>query len=112
MSTTQTPSPARASAKATLRQMADKPIIFGSLVTSERTCGNKGCRCSRGQKHISTYLAVNIAGKRVMLCVPKEQMRFIQQCVNNYKRLQEAISYISRDCLDVFSKDKKGTNLF
>ena len=92
--------------------MADMPFIIGSLVTSARTCGNKGCRCFQGDKHINTYLAVNVEGKRAMLCVPKEHIDFVQQCIKNHKRLQEALSLISRDCLDVFVINKKGTNLF
>jgi hypothetical protein len=32
------------------------PLIDGSLVTIARTCGARGCKCTRGFKHQSRYL--------------------------------------------------------
>jgi hypothetical protein len=106
------PSPARATTRKKARSLIDRPLITGSLVTSARMCGNKGCRCTRGHKHVSTYLAVNVEGKRKMICVPKHLEADVKRCVDNHRNLQKALAGISRDCLEAFINDKKGKRLF
>ena len=51
---------------------AAKPIARASLVTMARSCGKKGCRCARGEKHVSLYLAARVGKTRKMLYVPPE----------------------------------------
>lgn len=104
-------SPARGSAQARVARLASQPLIIGSLVTSGRTCGNPGCRCARGHRHVSTYLAVRHNNKRVMISVPREHLAVVRQWVNTHRAMQKALEVISKDCLDAFLTTKKGSNL-
>lgn len=112
MSAPKRKSPARATARRRAKESIDRPLIIGSLVTSARTCGNRGCKCAKGQKHINTYLAVKVDGKRKMICVPKHLESFAHRCVENHKNLQKSLELISRDCVDAFLQEKQGDKLF
>ena len=40
-----------------LRKLASiGPLVDGSLVTIARKCDSPGCKCARGEKHVSRYL--------------------------------------------------------
>jgi len=112
MSQSKDKSPARATAMRRAKSLVDLPLIIGSLVTSARTCGNKSCKCAQGHKHVNTYLAVNIAGKRKMICVPDHLEPFVRRCVDTHKKMQKELDHISRDCIDAFLHDKQGEKLF
>ena len=84
------------------------PLIQGTLVESERTCGTAACRChGKGPKHPAAYLAVRHSGKRAMICVPERLLAYVRECVNNHQKLQQTLEIISRDCLEVFLLKKK-----
>jgi len=86
------------------------PLIQGTLVESQRTCGTASCRChGKGPKHSATYLAVRHNGKRAMICVPDRLLEYVQECVNNHQKLQKTLEIISRDCLKAFllKKDRE-----
>jgi len=84
------------------------PLIQGTLVESERTCGTAACRChAKGPKHSATYLAVRHGGKRSMICVPERLLAYVQECVNNHQKLQQTLEIVSRDCLEIFLLKKR-----
>lgn len=86
----------------------DYPLIKGALVTSGRTCGKPGCKCAKGEKHISSYLSVvRHKGKREMICVPKQLEHSIRTSVQTYKDIMELVDIISDFCLDRLMKSKK-----
>lgn len=83
------------------------PLIQGTLVESERTCGKAACRChGKGPKHSAVYLAVRHNGKRDMICVPVRLLEYVKQCVNTHRKLQQSLDIISRDCLEIFMLKK------
>lgn len=100
---------ARSSARSrAASQIQQSPLIQGTLVESERTCGTAACRCHhKGPKHSASYLAVRHDGKRTMICVPKRLIGYVRECVDNHRKLQQALEVISRDCLEVFLLKKK-----
>lgn len=73
-------------------------FIAGSLVTMRRVCGKPTCRCARGDKHVSTYLALNINGKRAMVIVPKAQLEAVRNAVQTYKRVGQLQKTLSSEC--------------
>lgn len=83
------------------------PFIKGALVTSGRTCGKPGCKCSRGEKHIATYLSVRHKDKRKMICVPKNLEKQIRDSVKTYKDIMKLIDVVSDSCVDRLIKSKK-----
>lgn len=78
----------------------DKPFIAGSLVKMARICGKAGCKCTRGDKHMSWYLAVRQKGVRKMICIPRQSEKDVFEWVNTYKEISRQIDIISQQCLD------------
>ncbi len=85
----------------------DYPFIKGVVVTSERTCGKLRCRCTRGEKHYSSYISVRHEGKRKMICIPKQWEDNIRTSVKTYKDVMKLIDIVSDSCLDRLIKSKK-----
>jgi len=83
------------------------PFIKGAIVISERTCGKLGCRCTRGEKHLSCYLSVRHKGKRKMIYVPRELEERIRTWVKTYKQGIRLIDIISESSLNRLVKWKK-----
>lgn len=88
-----------ARSKAT-KLLHDKPFVAGSLVKMARTCGKTGCKCTKGDKHVSWYLAVRHKGARKMICVPRRSEKDVIEWVNTYKEIAKQIDTISQQCLE------------
>ena len=73
-------------------------MIAGSIVTMRRVCGKAGCRCTRGEKHVSQYLALNVGGKRKMVIIPAELLDEVKGAVDAHKKLRVASKTISQAC--------------
>ena len=78
--------------------MHDGDLIAGSMVTMKHTCGKKGCRCARGEKHHSLYLALNDEGKRKMVSIPAEIAPQVEAAVDAYKQAKAHLQTISEQC--------------
>ncbi len=83
------------------------PLIKGAMVISERTCGKPGCKCTRGEKHLTCYLSVRHKGKRKMIYVPKEWEGEIRGWVKTYKEGVRLIDIISDSSLNRLIKAKR-----
>jgi len=71
------------------------PVVSGSLVLIARTCGNSAhCRCSRGEKHVSTYLSYAVRGKTKMVYVPVDLEKEVRAWSAQYKALKELIGQL------------------
>ena len=89
----------------------DHQFVKGVMVTSERTCGKPQCKCSRGEKHLSSYLSVRYKGERKMICVPKQLEESIRSSVKAYKDIMELMDVVSDFCVDNLIKSKKTKRL-
>jgi hypothetical protein len=87
----------------------DKPLIVGSLVKMARTCGKPTCKCTRGEKHTSWYLAMRHKGKRKMIHVPREFENAVFEGVAAYQELWEQMDVISQASLTRITQSPKGT---
>lgn len=70
-------------------------FLRGSLTLMRHTCGKGGCRCARGEKHESWYLAYSEGGRKRMLFIPREALPHVREWVARYregKRCLEALS--------------------
>lgn len=85
---------------------AAKPIARASLVTMARSCGKKECRCARGEKHVSLYLAARVGKTRKMLYVPPELEEAARSLVENVRRVEELIEEMSQASLERFAQQK------
>ena len=84
--------------------------LRGNLVTMNRVCGNKNCKCIlEGKLHSSLYISKNKDGKRKMIYIPKDLEEEVSAKIAAYqkiKELTEKISEINYSQLD--SKKTKG----
>ena len=81
-------------------------FLRGSVVTMRRTCGKPRCRCTRGEKHVSLYLAVRDGGKRRMVYVPVEWEERVRQWVATGQEVGRLIAGISAGALERLRRGK------
>lgn len=70
-------------------------VIHGSLVQMARVCGNAGCRCQRGAKHVSWYLAVSTNGHKRMSYIPSPWERRVREWVQRYQDIRGRLEALS-----------------
>lgn len=73
----------------------DTEIIKGSPVNLKHTCGKKGCKCYKGEKHVSLYISRSKNGKTVMTYIPKSKEKFVEDCVKRYKEILNKLEQFS-----------------
>lgn len=72
------------------------PFVHGSLVLIARTCGNSAhCRCSRGFKHVNTYLSYTAKGKTKMVYIPVDLEKDVRHWSAAYRERKEVMAKIS-----------------
>jgi hypothetical protein len=90
-----------------VRHVADSPLLRGSLVLMRRKCGKAGCHCQQGKKHASLYLAVRVGKKRTMIYIPQPLEETARQWVQNGKRVDELLDFVSQQCLEQLLDQKQ-----
>jgi hypothetical protein len=84
-------------------------VIVGSVVTMERTCGKPGCRCARGQKHVSLYLSTKMEGKRRLIYIPADLEEPVRARVAAYREVEQLTKEVSNACVErVLDRKRKG----
>ena len=79
----------------------NRRLLFGSLVTMARTCGNPRCKCAQGKKHVSLYLSVRTGNKRKMIYIPPKWEKTIRSRVETYQQMKQLTDEISKTSLDL-----------
>ena len=79
-------------------------ILRGSLVERYVTCGNRACKCARGERHGPIwYLTVTLGpGRTTGGIIPDEKVPEVRSWIENYHQLKdhlEKISEINRELL-------------
>jgi hypothetical protein len=93
--------PEERAARSRLAQLLhDREVICGSLVTMARRCGKPGCRCTKGHKHVSLYLATNLGGRRRLVYIPPELEDQVKEGVAHYQEIQRLTRTVSAACTD------------
>jgi len=85
----------------------ESPLLCGTIIQMSRTCGKDGCKCARGEKHVSGYLSIRLDDKRKMVYVPPELEDAVRERVDAYREAKALINEVSRMCLDAFLKEKE-----
>lgn len=89
-----------------VRRVADEPLLRGSLVQMNRTCGKKGCHCQQGEKHPALYLALRDQGKRRMIYVPPPLEETVRAWVQNARDVDDLLDLISAHSYQQFLRKK------
>jgi len=77
------------------RLLHGQGLVHGTLLERRRTCGKAGCRCARGERHMSLYLVVSEAGRSRQLYVPRDWEPAVRAWIANYgqaRRLMDELS--------------------
>ncbi len=70
-------------------------LLRGTLSVRSRQCGKGGCRCARGELHVSLYLVQSHNGKPRQLCIPKQWEERVRRAVKDYQELQTLLEELS-----------------
>jgi hypothetical protein len=71
--------------------LLERPALLkGSLNEVRRTCGNPGCKCARGQKHLCRQLSASVAGKTRTWNVARQNAAKVRRLTENYRRFRRA----------------------
>lgn len=65
-------------------------LLPASLTTTYVRCGRAGCRCERGEEHLSRRLQIRFADGVVTRSVSADQFEALQPRVDAYKRMRQA----------------------
>ena len=87
--------------------LRQRPLLRGGLVTMARSCGKQGCKCARGEKHVSLYLSVRMEGKRKMIYVPRSMEERVRAWVETHRDVERQIELLSESCMERLLKEKK-----
>ena len=105
----------RAARSQLVNLLRQRPLLRAGLVTMARRCGKQGCKCTRGEKHVSLYLSVRLRGKRKMVYVPQQLEEQVRAWVKTYREVEGHIDVVSEACMerllkkkDELSRQKKG----
>jgi len=79
------------------KMVHERPLLRASLVTMARVCGNPNCKCTRGEKHVSLYLAQRKNGKQRMRYVPRDWEERVKEWVGNYREVKELLEQVCEE---------------
>jgi len=97
----------RAARSRLVKLLSQRPLLRGGLVTMARSCGKQGCKCARGEKHVSLYLSARVEGKRKMIYVPRSMEEVVRAWVETYREVERQIELLSESCMERVLKEKK-----
>lgn len=66
-------------------------LIRANTVRMARVCGNKNCKCAKGQKHVSLYASRSHKGKQRMHYIPKKLEKGVCTKIKRYRRLKSLL---------------------
>jgi hypothetical protein len=78
-------------------------VLRATMLERMTQCNKPGCKCMRGEKHgPAYYLTVSYSkGKTRQAYVPKDRKKVVQEWIDNYHRVWEALEEISRINLEL-----------
>lgn len=79
------------------KMVQERRLLRASLVTMSRVCGNANCKCARGEKHVSLYLAQRKEGKPRMLFVPRDWEERVKEWVGNYREVKQQLEEVCEE---------------
>lgn len=84
-------------------------VLRGSLMERYLTCGNKDCKCARGERHGPIwYLSVTLdQSHRTGATVPPEQVEQVRRWIENYHAVKDRLEKISDINRELLRRDKR-----
>ncbi len=84
-------------------------IVRGTLMKYYLTCGNKGCRCYRGEKHGPYwYIAVNFGRRKQKLYkLNKDEVKKAREGIKKYDRLWKELCRIGEINIELMRVERR-----
>lgn len=96
------------SVRSRLAQLAGtKALIHATLTVRYVTCGKKGCRCTRGERHRAVYRVSSAKGKKRQVFVPSALEEEVRAWVRNYRRAAELLEQVSEGAWNELKRRKE-----
>lgn len=73
------------------KDVEDGLMVRGTLYTFRRRCGNKDCRCHKGERHESPALAYSVGGRMRILTLKPEDVPAVAEALSRYKDERDAL---------------------
>jgi hypothetical protein len=86
--------------------LQNRPMLRAGLVTMARTCGKKGCKCAKGEKHVSLYVSLKVGRTRKMIYVPPQLEETVHAWAGNYREAAALWEKMLQEYLERFLKQK------
>lgn len=86
--------------------LQSRPMLRAGLVSMARTCGKKGCKCARGEKHVSLYVSLKVGRTRKMIYVPPAMEEQVRTWAANYREAAALWEKMLQEYLERLLKDK------
>jgi len=67
------------------------PFLKGSLGWTKMKCGNKRCRCARGELHTACYLSYRRGNKTCTLHIPKPLADEVAKACRNWQKMKKVL---------------------
>ena len=83
------------------------PMVHGSLVEAKRTCGKKGCRCTRGEPHTAFYLSRRFEGKTRLEHVSRDHVKWVRRWRKEHDRLLALVEELTTALLQELRESKE-----
>ena len=83
--------------KAITYLLSPKDMVSGSLYSTYKKCGNKNCRCAKGELHGPfNYISKRVDGKTVLTFVKKADESKITKMSQNYREYIKVIAKLNK----------------
>jgi hypothetical protein len=79
------------------------PVLQGTVASIGVRCGNPGCRCARGEKHVSNVLTRKVRGKTKSVYVPSGMLEDARKWAMEFRKAKRLLKEIS-DCSEKILK--------
>jgi hypothetical protein len=83
------------------------PFIEGSLVETRVKCGNKSCKCAKGDRHSARLFTWKEEGKTRTIYASKALYPKISEAWNEYLKLKNVIKEMSKVQVELFKLEMK-----
>jgi hypothetical protein len=94
--------------KAIIYLLYPKDMVSGSLYSTYKKCGNKNCRCAKGELHGPfNYISKRVDGKTILTFVRKADERKITEEAQNYREYIKVIAKLNKLDKKIYDNVKK-----
>jgi hypothetical protein len=65
-------------------------LVRGTVGERSRVCGHEGCRCNRGERHVSKYLSAAEGGRTRQVHLPESEVAKVSEGASRYQAFRRA----------------------